>query len=183
MVIIMNIEKTRQIALAALFAALCCVLTMFPQIPTPATNGYVHLGDSLVLVSAWALGPVYGPLAAGIGSGFADLFSGYAHYMPATLIIKYLVALVAWFTYKAFSSLKINNIVSRVLSGILGELVMILGYFLYSALLLGDKISAALTSIPSNAVQGLSGIVVGVIVISLIKNVPQLKSWLPSLKA
>ncbi len=59
---------------------------------------------------------------------------------------------------------------------------MILGYFLYSALLLGDKISAALTSIPSNAVQGLSGIVVGVIVISLIKNVPQLKSWLPSLK-
>ncbi len=74
MVIIMNIEKQDKSHLPHCLQPFAAFLTMFPQIPTPATNGYVHLGDSLVLVSAWALGPVYGPLAAGIGSALRIFF-------------------------------------------------------------------------------------------------------------
>ena len=53
--------------MTALFMALCCVATMVIQIPSP-TQGYVNLGDCVVLLSGWLLGPWYGIAAAGIGS-------------------------------------------------------------------------------------------------------------------
>ena len=71
---------------AALLAAFTCIATMIIKIPTP-TFGYIHLGDGLVLLCGIILGPGIGALAAGIGSMFADIFSGYMTWAPATLII------------------------------------------------------------------------------------------------
>ena len=70
--------KTKKIIITALFAALTCVATMIVKIPTP-TMGYIHPGDAIVLLSGFILGPVYGGLAAGIGSAFSDLFSRIDH--------------------------------------------------------------------------------------------------------
>ena len=83
----MNDKKIRKLVLAALLAALVCVATMVVQIPSPM-QGYVNLGDCFVLLSGWLLGPWYGFAAGGIGSMLADLFLGYAHYAPGTLVIK-----------------------------------------------------------------------------------------------
>ena len=68
----MNNKKLRMVTYTALFAALTCIATMIIRIPTP-TKGYVNLGDCLVNISAWILGPAYGAAAAGIGSAFADI--------------------------------------------------------------------------------------------------------------
>lgn len=87
----MNSKKIKTMTLAALLAAFACVATMLIQVPTP-TKGYVNLGDCIVNISAWLLGPVYGAAAAGIGSAMADVISGYIVYAPATLIIKGLMA-------------------------------------------------------------------------------------------
>ena len=65
-----NLKKT---VMAALFAALACVATMSIRIPTPGTGGYIHPGDAVVILSGIVLGPVWGLLAAGIGSAMADL--------------------------------------------------------------------------------------------------------------
>ena len=73
-------EKTRKLVYAALFAALTCVMTMIVKIPVPATGGYVNLGDCVVLLAGWVLGPMYGGAAAGLGSMLADLVSGYPLY-------------------------------------------------------------------------------------------------------
>lgn len=59
---------TREIVLTALFAALACVATMVIRIPTPATSGYIHPGDAIVILCGLILGPRYGFLAAGLGS-------------------------------------------------------------------------------------------------------------------
>ncbi len=67
---------TREIVLTALFAALACVATMVIRIPTPATSGYIHPGDAIVILCGLILGPRYGFLAAGLGSCAADLFGG-----------------------------------------------------------------------------------------------------------
>ena len=67
----------KKIVMAALFAALACVATMSIRIPTPGTNGYIHPGDAIVILSGVVLGPVWGLLAAGIGSAMADLLGGY----------------------------------------------------------------------------------------------------------
>ena len=95
----MNDKKIRKLVLAALLAALVCVATMVVQIPSPM-QGYVNLGDCFVLLSGWLLGPWYGFAAGGIGSMLADLFLGYAHYAPGTLVIKGLVALLAALLYE-----------------------------------------------------------------------------------
>ena len=68
--------KTKQIVTAALFAALTCVATMVIKIPSPM-DGYLNLGDCVVLAAGWMLAPGYGFAAAGLGSALADLFSGY----------------------------------------------------------------------------------------------------------
>ena len=86
--------KLRKLVVTALLMALTCVATMVIQVPSPM-NGYVNLGDCIVLLSGWLLGPVWGFAAGGIGSALADLLSGYAHYIPGTLIIKGLMAVMA----------------------------------------------------------------------------------------
>ena len=69
-------KNTKKMVTAALLAAFTCIATMIIKIPTP-TFGYIHLGDGLVLLCGIILGPGIGALAAGIGSMFADIFSGY----------------------------------------------------------------------------------------------------------
>lgn len=92
-------NKTRKIVLAAMLAALCCVATMIIKIPSPL-KGYLNLGDCIVLLSGFMLSPVYGFLAAGIGSALADIFSGYVIYAPATFIIKGIMTLIAYYGVK-----------------------------------------------------------------------------------
>lgn len=55
----MTDSKIRKLVLSALMAALCTVMTMVIQVPSPM-QGYVNLGDCAVLISAWMLGPLYG---------------------------------------------------------------------------------------------------------------------------
>lgn len=86
--------SVKQLVMTAVFAALTFVATFIIRIPIPVTEGYVNLGDCIVLMSGFLLGPVYGAFAAGIGSAIADLI-GYALYAPATFIIKALTALVS----------------------------------------------------------------------------------------
>ena len=65
----MKNETIRKLVLSAMFAALCCVATMIVQIPTVA--GYTNLGECMCLLA------------------------GYGAYVPATFVIKGLVALIA----------------------------------------------------------------------------------------
>jgi uncharacterized membrane protein len=76
------------LALAAVFTALVCVVTIIFSIYVPDTQGFFNIGESMVFLSALLFGPFVGAFAGGIGSMLADLLLGYPHYAPATLIIK-----------------------------------------------------------------------------------------------
>lgn len=97
----MKKEQIIKLCVTGMFTALICVATMVIQIPAPLV-GFLNLGDCFVLVAAWILGPWYGFAAGGIGSALADLFTGYAHYVPGTLIIKGLMAVAAALLVRAF---------------------------------------------------------------------------------
>ena len=125
----MENQKVRKLVLSALMAALVYVATSIIQIPSPV-NGYVNLGDCFVLLSGWLLGPWYGAAAAGIGSMLVDLLSGYGHYVPGTLIIKGLDALAAALIFRALGRGK----TAMLVSGIVGETIMVLGYFFYNGM-------------------------------------------------
>ncbi|MGM9551501.1 MAG: ECF transporter S component [Clostridia bacterium] len=158
-------SKTKKLVMAALFAALACVATMVIKIPTP-TKGYLNLGDCIVLLSGWLLPPFYSFLAAGIGSALADLFSGYIIYAPVTFIIKGLMAICAHFVFKALSN--INGTLSRIISAVAAEIIMVLGYYLFEGILYGFIPSVA--GIPMNIAQGVAGLILGVILVQVFKK-------------
>ena len=89
--------STRKLALLALLTALVAAATRVIQIPTPATKGYVNLGDGMIFVAALLFGGSIGGIAGGIGSALADILGGYANWALPTLIIKGLEGLlVGW---------------------------------------------------------------------------------------
>ena len=148
--------KTKKLVTAALFAALACVATMIIKFPSPL-KGYLNIGDCIVLLCGWMLSPVYGFVAAGLGSGLADLLSGYLVYAPATFIIKGLMALIACYTFKLIRKS------ARIVSGILAEIIMVLGYYVFEGFMYGFIASAV--NIPANAIQGIVGLILGTILI------------------
>ena len=150
---------TQKILFSSMLAALVCVATMVIKIPFPL-SGYLNLGDCIVLLSGWLMSPLYGFLAAAIGSALADILSGFMVYAPATFFIKGLMALIAYFGFRLFSK-KANGLLSRILSGVLAEILMILGYFVFEGILYGFGASAV--NIPMNALQGVFGLVLGIL--------------------
>ena len=159
-------SKVKKIVFSALLAALACVATMIVKIPSPM-KGYINLGDCIVLLSGFLLPPVYGFLAAGLGSALADLFAGYITYAPATFLIKGAMALVAYFCFKLLFK-KIGRLPASILGGVLAEMVMILGYFLFEGILYGFVPS--LVNIPANGVQGVAGVLIGVILLRVLEK-------------
>ena len=152
-------SNTKKIVMAALMAALACVATMIIKIPSPL-KGYLNLGDCVVLTAGWMLSPVYGFLAAGLGSALADLFSGYVVYAPATFLIKGCMALIAYFGFRLLHK-RISDLPSRIISGTAAEMLMILGYFVFEGCMYG--FGPSVVNIPANAVQGIAGLIIGII--------------------
>ena len=159
-------SKTKKIVITALMAALVCVATMIIKIPSPL-KGYINLGDCIVLLSGWLLSPGYGFLAAGIGSALADLLAGYVTYAPATFLIKGAMALIAFECFKLMSQ-KLGKLPSQLIGGVLAEVLMILGYFVFEGFLYG--FAPSIVNIPANAVQGVAGIIIGTALIKVFEK-------------
>lgn len=157
----------RKMVLTALFTALTCVATMLIQIQMPATQGYVNIGDCFVLLGAWVLGPWFGAFAGGVGSALADLLAGYPHYIPGTLLIKALMAVIAALLYRQLG--KKYTYVGQIVGGVAAGLWMVLGYFVYAWLILGKGLAAA-TSIPGNLLQGAIGLVAAIALVAALRE-------------
>lgn len=162
-------NKTKKLVLTGLFAALCCVATFIHiPIPTP-TGGYTNLGDCFVLTAGFFMGPLYGAAAAGIGSMLCDILLNYMAFAPATLVIKGLMAFVAALIYSKLKKMFKNEYPALVISSIIGELVMVFGYFAYEATVLGFGLAAA-GGIYANLLQGVCGIVFAPIVFKFLQK-------------
>lgn len=158
-----NKVTVKTLTLGGLMAALVCVATSVFKLPVPVTQGYIHLGDAFVLVSAAVLGPV-GVLAAALGSMLADLLGGYFTYLIPTFVIKGLVAAVAFAGLRGQKPFWLEWIVLIVAEG-----VMVLGYFLVECLLYGP--AAAGGAVLPNVMQGISGAVIGAVLIPVFRRI------------
>ena len=158
--------------LTAMFMALVCVATMSIRIPTPGTNGYIHPGDALVVLSGFFLGPVYGFLAGGIGSAMADLIGGYFLYVPITFLIKGMGALVAGYMFQKLGATTKGQHFSVILGGICNTILVVFGYFLYESVFYG--IAGAAASIPANMIQGIGGLVIAMVLYPVLRAIPNI---------
>ncbi len=156
-------DTTRKIIYSAIGAALIAVLTMFPSIPVPGTqSGYVHLGDAMILIFVVLIGK-YAIISARIGSMLADIILGAFQYAPATLVIKALVALIAFLIIR-----KGTGAIRFGIGCVAGEIVMVAGYFVYEWILFG--IAVAAPAIVWNLFQGLFSVVLAVLVVLVLKK-------------
>ena len=81
-------SRSIQLAISAIFTSFVFVATVIFSSYVPQTTGFFNIGETMVYTTAILFGPLVGAFAGGVGSMFADLFLGYSHYAPATLIIK-----------------------------------------------------------------------------------------------
>lgn len=158
--------------MAALFAALACVATMSIRIPTPGTGGYIHPGDAIVILSGVILGPLWGLLAAGIGSALADLLGGYFIYVPITFVVKGLIALIAGLLYQNVGKTKKSRYTAVLLGGVADIIVVAGGYFLCEIPLYGAAAAAA--SVPANIIQGIGGLVIAAVLYPVLIAIPDI---------
>ena len=108
-----------------------------------------------------------GAAAAGLGSALADLLSGYAIYAPATFVIKGLMALAAFAVYKLLQK-RVGKFAARLIGGVTAEVLMIAGYFVFEGFMYG--FGPSVVNIPANAVQGVAGIIVGLLLIKVFEK-------------
>lgn len=169
-------DISKKIAFTALFAALCCVGTMFIAIPLP--NGYFNVGDVFVLLAGWCMGPLFGAAAAGLGSCLADILSGFALYAPATFFIKAIDAAAAYLLWRVMRLVIRKDgfdAFARLAAAVGGELLMVLGYFAFECVLYGAAGAAA--SLAGNAVQGSVCIVGGVALVAVLYHLKAVRGF------
>lgn len=172
----------KSLVFTAVYAALCCVATMIIIVPLP--NGYVNAGDVLVLLAGWCLGPYFGGISAGVGCAIADLVSGYVIYAPVTFVVKFVVAILAFYIARLFKKIiKKDSLdfVSRVISAIIAELFMVLGYFIYESILYG--LVGGSLALVGNTLQGTFCAIGGTLLISVLYRIKYIRNVFPRLNS
>jgi len=157
---------TRRLAISGILAAFVLLTTFIVKIPVPATGGYVHPGDGVILFSALLLGP-YAAIVGGIGSALADLLGGYFIYILPTFLIKAVMGGVAGFLVRD-GKLPRNAAVFA-----LSAALMVFGYYIAEGLMFSYQAAAA--SVIPNILQGAAAVAIGV---SLLFSAPSLKRFM-----
>ena len=121
-------------------------------------------------------GPIPGMIAGGIGSALADILTGYSYWALFTLIIKgfegYIVGIIVR---------KNTNLIKNILATLSGIIVMVCGYLIAGAFLQGSFI-VSLSSVPSNIIQGIISMVIGIPLSLYLLNIKYIKTLKLSIK-
>jgi uncharacterized membrane protein len=149
----------------AILIAMTTVMTMAIRIPTVGTEGYLNLGDMVVLLAALMLGKKGGFIVGSFGSAMADLLTGYTHYIPITFVVKGLEGLIA----ARLLETKIGSKKPIFATSIAG-IFMAFGYFIPETFMYGK---AAIASIPGNIMQGLVGAITSVVLYKALSRVDE----------
>lgn len=147
----MKNKKITFMCMSGVFTALVFVVTAYLHIPT--NNGYIHVGDGLIYLSACLLPWPYAMVVGAGGAFFADCLTGFAIWAPGSVIIKALTVL--FFTSKSEKVVNLRNSLALVPA----TLMCVGGYYLYEALLYSNFVSP-LAGIPASLTQSLASAVV-----------------------
>ena len=155
-------NKTLWLTRCALFAALACVLTIFPKVPMG--KGYVHFGDCVIYAAAVLMGPAAGAAVGAVGHSLADLISGFPIYCIPTFIIKAVLGFTIGKIFQGGLSAK-----RFVLAAVAALVIVTGGYFVFELPLLGK--AQALVSLISSPIQWAMSMVASAVILPiLIKN-------------
>ena len=158
-----NKKIIKKIAYTGVLAAFIFIGT---QLHIPTAIGHINLGDPVILVASYILGP-FAAVAAAIGSALADLIAGYPQYVIPTFLIKGIMGLVAGIIMKRGNG---NNVplVRKLIAAVIAELIMVAGYFGFESLPFMYGVTAALGSVVPNLIQA-GAAIIGAIPLTYVK--------------
>ena len=148
-------SNLRKIAIGGIFAAFVFIGT---ELHIPTAIGFMNLGDAVIFLAAYLIGPA-AILPAAIGSALGDLLAGYPVYIVPTFVIKGLMALIAALLMNRRSGKKLT-FMKKITAGLASEALMIAGYFIFELFLYGG--TAAAGSILFNLIQAFAALVVAI---------------------
>ncbi len=162
-------KKIKLLTLTSLFIALVVIGSRI-YVGTHDTFRF-HLGNSMCLLAAFILPPIYGGLAAGVGSMLFDIIfytSGPACLI--TLITKFVMGYVAGIFFQ-----KTKNV---ILAGIVGEIAYIILYALKTYIerrfVLSMPFEAVLpivlTKVGASVFNAIAAVIISTIIYNIIKN-------------
>ena len=157
-------NPTVNLALTGLMAALVFIATYFFNIKIYVAGDKTMIGFANVfcILSGLLLGPLYGGIAAGVGSGLFDVLGGWASSAPVTLINKFAMAficgLIVWGGDKLGKEL--SRVIVGAVTGSLSYCVLYLGYSYIMLLLAGSSQQAGAIIIATKAGATLANAVI-----------------------
>lgn len=165
-----DLSNPRTLATTGIMTALVLGLTLVHVAQTPI-GGYIHLGDVAIIFTALAFGPWAGLIAGGIGTGLADVVSGYAIFAPLSLIVHGTQGfMIGWIVRQNVTPAR------TIVALVVGWLILVTGYFLGESLIpIFGGMAYALTEVPWNAVQGLVGSSGAVVYLAVARAYPRLR--------
>jgi uncharacterized membrane protein len=160
-------SKVKDIVQIGLLSALTFVAAMAIHIPY-GNGGVLHLGDSMIFLTAVLFGRKYAAISAALGMTMFDILSGYSAWAPYTLVIKAVMGFMAGsiaYSGNAEGKSIIKNITAMLLAGIW----MIIGYYIAEGIITGNWI-APIVGASGNTVQLGASAVIALVITAAIKR-------------
>ena len=168
--------KTIDIVQISLMAAITFIATSVIHIPT--FMGVLHLGDSMIFLSAILFGRKKSAIASAVGMCLFDLMTGYTMWAPFTFVIKGLMGYIAG-TIAFRKDYDGNNYKNNIFAFAIAGIWMIAAYYLGGAIILtfiskefalSKALIISLKDIPTNILQVFGGIVLALPLITALKT-------------
>jgi len=168
--------KTIDIVQISLMAAITFIATSVIHIPT--FMGVLHLGDSMIFLSAILFGRKKSAISSAVGMCLFDLMTGYTMWAPFTFVIKGVMGYIAG-TIAYRKNYEGNNFSNNLFAFVVAGIWMIAAYYLGGAIILtfiskefalNQALIVSLKDIPTNILQVVGGIVLALPLITALKS-------------
>lgn len=137
--------------------ALVFVVTFFIKVPY-SSAGYFNISDAIILFTTAFFGPIEGLIAGIVGCALADLASGYANFIPFTILAKAMEAMLFFIIFYLLRKTKYVKFVSFFIA----PLIMVATYFVSYIVLY--NLEYAYIAAPLDLLQGLLGSCLGLVI-------------------
>ena len=159
---------TADLCVNAILIALVLVATLFINIRLPISinGGLIHLGNVPLVMAAIVFGKKKGAVAGACGMGLFDVLGGWMLWAPFTFVIRGVMGFViGWIAEKKQG----KSVWLNLLAILAGGVCMMVGYY-FTEVILYQNWVAPFTSVPGNAIQTASALVLGLPLATLIKK-------------
>lgn len=160
-------SKLKEMVQMGMLSALTFVAAMAIHVPS-WNGGVVHLGDSMIFLTAVVFGKKYAAISGAIGMTLFDIMSGYSVWAPYTFVIKAAMGFIAGSIAYAGGS-KGRSAFKNVLGMLAAGIWMIFGYYIAEVMISGNWVSPV-ASMTGNTIQFGAGAVIAFVIIAAIKK-------------